>query len=148
MYEITDNRPLPGNHSMREGLTRTIREMCKDDSIEIPCVKKASAYSAARLAGAKVTVRDTGKGNAIVWRIDGPERPPRSHLPAGQPVKSAPTQPAPILPAPAAPSKPTPAPGQPRVTRAKGGYYTQPDPYGPSIFVPDDPASTKNGILG
>jgi len=74
MYEISDERPLPGSHSVRDGLTNTLREMHKGESIEVPQLKKSSVYSAAKLAGIKVSVRDTGKGTAIVWCVDGPER--------------------------------------------------------------------------
>lgn len=74
MYDISSNRPLPEGHSTRNGLSKTIREMCKNDSFELPASKKPSAYSAAKLVGAKITVRDTGEGTAIVWRLDGAER--------------------------------------------------------------------------
>ena len=75
MYDISNDRPLPGRHSDRDGLTNTLRNMRKGDSIEIPFSKKPSVYSAAKLAGVKVTVRSTSAVTAIVWRLDGSERP-------------------------------------------------------------------------
>jgi hypothetical protein len=76
MYSISSDRPLPGNHSIRDGLTNTLRKLYyREDSVEIPRDKKPSAYAAAKLAGIKITVRDTGNGKAVIWRTDGPERP-------------------------------------------------------------------------
>lgn len=80
VYEVSSDRPLPGKHSLRDGMAKTMRSLqYKGDSTEIPRDKKPGAYTAARCAGIKITVRDTGDGKAIVWRTDGDERPvPRS----------------------------------------------------------------------
>lgn len=75
MYDISHDRPVPDSHSSRNGITKRLRGMYKNDSFEMPSDKKASAYSAARLTGARITVRDMGAGTAIVWRLDGPPRP-------------------------------------------------------------------------
>ena len=75
MYDISHDRPLPSPYPSRNGLTKRLRDMYKNDSFEMPSNKKASAYSAARHAGAKITVRDSGAGTTMVWRLDGPPRP-------------------------------------------------------------------------
>jgi hypothetical protein len=88
MYSISSDRPMPGKHSIRDGLTTTLRKLYyREDSVDIPRDKKNAAYSAAKLAGIKITVRDTGDGKAIVWRTDGPERPHEDIF--GQPLKPA-----------------------------------------------------------
>lgn len=83
MYNISHTRPLPG--PARNGFTQTLRDMRKGDSVDIPSSKKASAYSAARLAGVKITIRDSGKGVAVVWRLNGPERPVETNI-FGEPI--------------------------------------------------------------
>ena len=89
MYDISADRPLTQSHTISDGLTNTMRGLrYQSDSFEIPRDKKPSAYSAAKLAGIKITVRDTGKGKAIIWRTDGPKRPLDDGLNIfGEPVK-------------------------------------------------------------
>jgi hypothetical protein len=83
LYNISHTRPLP--KSARNGFTQTLRDMQKGDSVDIPSSKKTSAYSAARLAGVKITIRDGGKGVAVVWRLDGSEPTPETNI-FGEPI--------------------------------------------------------------
>lgn len=80
MYEISTDRPIPTDRTRPHGLTKTLRGMHRGDSIVIPQAKKSSAYSAAKQAGARITIRDNGEGDVIVWRVDGPERLTRADI--------------------------------------------------------------------
>lgn len=114
MYEISNDVPVPATR--QSGLAETMRGMCKGDSVELPQVKRSTAYSAARLAGIKITVRVTAEGTLRVWRTDGQPRSDSKSASAAAP----------------APRKPST-----QITEAEGGHYVR-SAYGPNIFVADE----------
>jgi len=131
-YEIKKDVPVPSSDK-RTGLTKTIRKMEYLDSIVVPADKISSVHPCAAQAGAKVKTQKNPDGTVTVWRVDPPTAPP---------------DPEPLAGGGRSPAAPTP--------NSTGGYYTEQDPYGPSVFVateinshgqPVVPEATKKDIF-
>ena len=145
-YDIRKGIPLPlPPLSKQTGLTNTLRKMEYLDSIVIPGDKISSVHPCAGQAGAKVKTKKNADGTVTVWCISpsiatGPPR--KTGRPQKHPLPlSTMPKPAPVTAAGGYATHPTavvttaadPALGLPE------GYYSQGDPYGPSIWMEGKP---------
>ncbi|HUD73476.1 MAG TPA: hypothetical protein VMQ76_00275 [Terracidiphilus sp.] len=118
-YEILKGVPAPPSSKMKTGMTETLRRMEHLDCIVVPDSKKGSVYACAAQAGIKIRTRSNPDGRGTtVWRIDLPAEDTEDEdagFDAASHMKT-------VM---------TPEGGLP------SGRYTQPDPYGPCIWVND-----------
>ena len=151
-YEIRKGIPLPPS-SKRTGLTCALRKMEYLDSIVIPGDKISSVHPCAGQAGAKVKTEKNADGTVTVWCIQpsvaiGPPR--KTGRPRKHPAPATP-KPAPATAAADPPHRCAGAtaagPGSAAVVTTAAdpalglpeGYYSQGDPYGPSIWMEGKP---------
>jgi hypothetical protein len=114
-YEIRKDIPVASS-GKQMGLTKTLRKMECMDSIVIPGNKISSVHACAAQAGMKVKTQKNADGTITVWRVD-------PLIAIDQSITKA----ADADPGPAAPNSSKSGP--------VGGYYAEPTPYGPSVFV-------------
>lgn len=118
-YEILKGVPAPPSSKLKTGMTEVLRRMEHLDCIVVPSSKKGSVYSCAAQAGIRVRTKSNPDGRGVtVWRID-------------QPTEDTDTEATDFDVASHMKAVLTPEGGLP------SGHYTQPDPYGPCIWVND-----------
>lgn len=134
-YEILKGVPFPSS-GVQTGLTQTIRQMGHMDAIVVPANKQSSVHPCAAAAGAKVKTHRNADGTVTVWRVD---RPVATGVRPAVAEESAPA---------AAVSQSKAGAGNGRTVKAQSGHFVE-QPYGPTIFVTDNPVPTgEKGIFG